>query len=301
MGFTPTAANAVRGGCRWALRTTALMRYHSIMRGRVREPLALLLCLGWSGLGCTSDDATRKSARDGGAGDAAAQSSDASTRQGVLKGRVFDAKSGRGVPAAELASETGSTARAAANGSFELAIADAPNQVQIFRDDYAPTEKPVPDSTAELDVFLSPVEFETTFLGSEGLLAELPSGGEVEIPADAVVDGHGEKVHTEVKLQLAEVDGRARLEASALPHDLQARSGNKKGLASIERAVEIRLTDKQGVRLGLDETAGAEIKLRTRDGDTKKMPTVFSFDEKGREWRDEGHVGLAFGSTGRSI
>jgi len=254
-----------------------------------RKGKAFLLCAGLWAASCKSDDGGDAQRDAGPSGLEAGPGIDAAaSRRTPLEGRVLDADTGRGVPAAELKSKAGDRARSAADGTFSLPIVDEPTEIAFERAEYAPTTKRAPGPHAGVEVFLKGVDARAEFRADEGVTLSLPSGGRIKIPADAVLDSKGEAAKGKLTLEVAEVDGRDRMQASALPGDLRARSGKKKGLASLERAIEARISDEKGERMQLDEKGGAYVDVRDTRDKTPSEQTAFSFDDETGEWVAEG-------------
>ena len=167
-------------------------------------------------------------------------------------------------------------------------MADEPTDVVFARAEYAPITRRAPGPQVEVEVFLKGVDARVEFRGDEGVSLTLPSGGRIEIPAGTVIDKEGKRVDGELSLEAAEVDGRDRMQASALPGDLKARRAQAKGQASIERAIELRVSDSKGEAMQLEAKGGAYVELRDASDKAPAQRTAFSFDEKTSEWVDEG-------------
>jgi len=231
-------------------------------------------------------DASRtdpSSATDGGSLDAGPRAS------AKLKGRIFDAESGRAIEAAELKSGDGTGTRSDKTGNFELEAKGEPETLEISRPSYAPSFKRAPKQAAYLELFLKGVDKKVTFDTADGVTLELPSGASVHVPPKAVRDDQNKRVEGKVTLELAEVDGHKRMQASALPGDMRARDDKgQEGRAGVHTALEIRIRDKEGAELTVGDKDKVTADLPIREKEAPSEREIFSYEKKSGAWVEEG-------------
>ena len=197
-------------------------------RGTMRA--AAWLALGVSLCACDSSakkkkeprceaDASCEAAVDGGRRDDAGEV-DAGTKSG-LKGRVFDAEGASALAGASL-TLAGETASSDKSGAFALATPAKASVLELTSAGYVPAKQAAPRA-GYVEVFLKKVDERVEFRGDEGVKVRLPSGAGIDIPAGAVEDKKGERIDGTVTLELAEIDGRVRTQAAALPGNGRAR------------------------------------------------------------------------------
>jgi len=260
------------------------------VRAFQRVGLWLLLCGALVACDSSSTDSQPDASRP--TLDAAAAKPDAGPvpmAKARLKGRVFDAETGRALDEAELKTESGEVAKSDKQGNFELDTEDGAGSLKVSRKSYAPSSKEAPQKGGYVEVFLKDVDKTVDFDADKGLSVELDSGATLDIPAGAVRDADGKSVKGMVTLELTEVDGNKRTQASALPGEMKARSASgKEGRASIPSALEIRIRDEKGEEytVGPKDKVTAELPIRESDPPAERK--VFSYSDKAGAWVEEG-------------
>ncbi len=249
--------------------------------------------------GCDSDkkkascEAKANCAADGGsdAGNAVEEggTADGGPRQAIT-GRVFDANDALALAgvALSLASERDASDQ---RGAFSLASAAKvkASTLEAKNEDYVPAKYRVPGAGGYLEVFLKKVDERVSFRGDQGVSVRLPSGAGIDIPAGAVEDRQGARVNGLVTLELAEIDGRVRTQAAALPGDGHARLLDQTvGIASLERALSIRILDDTESELTVNKIADVVARLPSARADASFTQKTYSFDDATGEWVEEG-------------
>lgn len=203
---------------------------------------------------------------------------------GNLKGRVFDADTGRAIESAELKAKSGATAKSDAKGNFELDSEKDPEEVIVSAKSYAPTVKRPPEKGGYMELFIKDVDKEVDFDADKGVKVKLDSGSSLDIPPGAVIDAEKKRVSGMVKLSIAEVDGAERKQASALPGDLKAKEGNAQGRVAPERAMEIKIVDKDGNNLSISAESKTTADFAVKDADGANERRGFTYNEKDGSW-----------------
>jgi len=276
-----------------------------------------VVCLAWLVVlaGCDSDEAAEpcvtgatlpcacdaggpgaQTCADGGFGACVCLSGSTS----FLSGRVFDAETGRAVPAATLTSKTGELAESDANGNFVLLSSPTSPQVEISKENYVASVKRPPQQVSYMEVFIKDVDKTAEFDADKGVKVTLDSGASVDIPGGAVRDAEGKRVKGKLKLSLAEVDGSVRTQASALPGELKGENDKgEKGLVAVAWALEITVTDEKGAKMQVapESKVVAELPARTKDMER----TGFRYDEEKEAWADDGKVKRGTNAKGDTV
>lgn len=218
----------------------------------------------------------------------------------TLKGRVFDADTGRAIEGAELKSEAGPSATSDRKGGFELEVGAESKELKISRSSYASSSKEAPSAGGYVEVFLKDVDKTVEFNGKDGVSIKLESGASIEVPKGSVRDANGKDVKGLVNLELAEVDGHKRMHASALPGEMKARANGKDGRVAVHSALEIRMRDAKGNDLTVAPgKVTAELPIREADAPSKR--DVFSYDERKGVWVAEGKAERVSKSDGKVV
>jgi len=255
----------------------------------------LLVCGGLAG--CDSSGSSKVAA------DAAMMNPEGGMNEppAKVKGRIFDADTGRGLPAAELKSGPSTSVKSDSQGNFELELSAGSAPLKASRPSYAPTSKEAPKQGGYLEVFLKDVDKSVEFNAEDGVTAKLESGAAVDLPPGAVRDAEGKSVKGKVTLEVTEVDGYKRMQASALPGEMKARNKDgDEGLAAISSAIEIRIRDEKGRDLTVGEKDKVTADLPVR-ADTAPERTVFSYDEKSGAWVEEGKAKRVVNEEGKAV
>jgi len=204
-------------------------------------------------------------------------------------GRVFDANS-----AAALSEARVSIAKASAStdgaGAFAMKSPPAPGGavLALERDGYVPSERRAPGDGGYVEVFLKKVDQRVPFRGDAGVNVRLPNGAGIDIPSGAVRDSKGKRIAGEVTLELADVDGRVRTQAAALPGDAHATLlDGTQGAVSIQRALSIRILDDEGTELTVDPAADVVALMPSARPDSPFSEHAYSFDEASGAWKEE--------------
>ncbi len=219
-----------------------------------------------------------------------------------VTGRVFDAETGKSIDGADLAAKSGERARSGKDGSFELSAKSDPKELRISRPSYAPGAEKAPQGGGYMEVFIKSVDRSVAFRGDEGVSVELKSGASLAVPAGSVRDAEGKVFDGPVTLEIAEIKGRDRAQAAALPGDGKARLENEKsGRASIEGALDIRIHDDKGRELTVDQDKDVMAELPAREVDAPLERTLWSYDPIGGEWREEGKARRTLNNRGDRV
>lgn len=261
------------------------------LQGLCYLALGLVLCSS----ACDSGSSKKKASCAGAACDAGSDggASDGATpgpgETVSTQGRVFDANS-----AAALAEARVSIAKASAStddaGAFMVQSPATPGGavLALERDGYVPSERRAPGEGGYVEVFLKKVDERVTFRGDAGVSVRLPNGAGIDIPADAVKDSKGARVPGEVTLELADVDGRVRTQAAALPGDGRATLlDDTQGAVSIQRAMSIRVLDDKGNELTVDSAADVVALMPSARPDSPFSEHAYSYDEASGAWKEE--------------
>ncbi len=208
----------------------------------------------------------------------------------LTSGRVFDAEDAAGIGGIKL-STLGVSASSDKSGAFALSVPTkgkpALLELELEGDGYVPSARPVPEQ-GYLEVFLKKVDVRVSFRGDEGVSVRLPSGAGIDIPAGAVEDRQGTQIDGLVTLELAEIDGRVRTQAAALPGDGHARMQDKRaGLASLERALSIRILDDKESELTVKQAADVVALMPAPRADAPSQEHAYSYDEATGDWVEE--------------
>jgi len=224
---------------------------------------------------------------------------------GNLKGRVFDADTGRAIESAELKAKSGATAKSDATGNFELDSDKDPEEVIVSAKSYAPTVKRPPEKGGYMELFIKDVDKEVDFDADDGVKVKLDSGSSLDIPPGAVIDAEKKRVSGMVKLTIAEVNGAERKQASALPGDLKAKEGNAQGRVAPGGAMEIKLVDKDGKELSVSAESKTVADFSVKDADGAGERRGFTFNEKDGVWEldvgAEGKVKKTLNDEGKPV
>jgi len=269
-----------------------------IIRGMMRAGLCLTLSLGPTACDskkkkadCAANDATCQAdgGSDAGEGPGSPDAGGVDGPRAVTKGRVFDAERAS-VLAGVTLSLSADTATSDKQGAFEIGRAPTAKEgsLDVERDGYVPAARAAPPGGGYLELFLKKVDKRVPFRGDEGVSMRLPSGAGIDIPAGAVVDSKGKKVAGTVTLELAEIDGRVRTQAAALPGDGHGRMLDKTaGLISPELALSIRILDGKANELTVTKAAEVTAWMPAGRADAPFTERVYSFDEASAQWVEE--------------
>ncbi len=224
---------------------------------------------------------------------------DSGAELGGLKGRVFDADTGRAVDDADLKALSGETAKSDAKGNFELKSDKDPQDVEVSKLSYAATVKRAPPKGGYMEVFIKDVDKSVDFDADKGVKVVLDSGASIEIPPGAVKDAEGKRVTGMVKLTVSDVDGHDRKQAAALP-ELKGERGADKGRVSVHRALNIQIVDKDGKSLtvGKDEKVVAEFPAKDVGAAQR---SGLSYDEQKGVWVEEGKAKRTVNDKGEPV
>jgi len=223
-----------------------------------------------------------------------------------LKGRVFDAESGRAIDSAELKAESGETTKSDAKGNFELPSKQEPGSVAVSKKNYAESVKAAPKKGGYMEVFIKDVDKTQDFDAEEGVKVSLKSGASIDIPPGAVKDAKGKAVKGTVTLHLSDVDGADRKQGAALPGDLKGESKDldgkiTKGRVGIHRALEITIVDKDGKSLSVGKEDKVTAEFPDKGADSPAESRGFTFDKKKATWVEEGKVKRTVNDKGQHV
>ncbi len=218
---------------------------------------------------------------------------------GGLKGRVFDADTGRAVDDADLKSLSGETAKSDEKGNFSFKSDKDLEQVEVSKASYAATIKRPPPKSGYMEVFIKDVDDTKEFDAEKGVKVVLSSGSSIDIPPGAVRDAEGKRVTGMVSLTVSDVDGNDRKQNAALP-ELKGERAMEKGRVSVYRALDIKIVDKDGKNLtvGKDDKVIAEFPAKEA-GPAER--TGLSYDEKKGAWVDEGKAKRTVNDKGERV
>ncbi len=225
---------------------------------------------------------------------------------GQLKGRVFDAESGRAIDSAELKTESGESTKSDAKGNFELPSKKEPGSVVVSKENYAQSVKAAPKKGGYMEVFIKDVDKTQEFDADDGVKVSLKSGASIDIPPGSVKDDKGQPVKGMVTLYVTDVDGAERKQASAMPGDLKGESKGidgkiTKGRVGIHRALEITILDKEGKSLSVGKADKVVAEFPDKGAGSPAESHGFSFDKQKAAWVDEGKVKRSLNDKGEHV
>jgi hypothetical protein len=219
---------------------------------------------------------------------------------GGLKGRVFDADTGRAVDDADLKSLSGETTKSDAKGNFELKSAKDTQEVEVSKLSYAATVKRPPPKGGYMEVYIKDVDNKTEFEAEKGVKVVLASGASVDIPPGAVRDAEGKSVTGTMTLTVSDVDGDDRKQGAVLP-ELKGERGTEKGRVSLYRAMDLKIVDKDGKNLtvGKDDKVVAEFPAKEASGPA--LRSGLSYDEEKDLWVEDGKAKRTVNDKGETV
>ncbi len=225
--------------------------------------------------------------------------SDSGEDLGRLKGRVFDADTGRAVDDADLKFDSGDMVKSDAKGNFELKSAKEPKEVEVSKVSYAATVKRPPAKGGYMEVFIKDVDDTKDFDADKGVRVQLSSGASIEIPPGAVRDAEGKRVTGMVKLTVSDVDGNDRKQGASLP-ELKGERGADKGRVSIYRAMDIKIVDKDNNNLTVSKDDKVVADFPAKDVGAAERSGL-SYDEKKEAWVEEGKAKRTVNDKGERV
>lgn len=218
----------------------------------------------------------------------------------ALTGRVLDANEGRAVKGAELKASSATTSTDS-QGRFELKAGESAGEVAVSKQDYVATKKGLPSQGGYVEVFIKSVDLTQDFDAETGVTVTLESGVSLTIPGNSVVDAEGKTAKGKLKLAVADVDGKVRTQAAALPGELRGETkAGDKGIVSVERALDITITNAEGKKLQVDAKADAVAEFPSKEGQASER-SALSFDEMKGAWIEEDKITRAENGKGEPV